>query len=45
MNAFDNADEIMGAAVERGYLPQEIKRSDDGKLYRSVRAYSGTIFP
>ena len=25
MNAFDNADEIMGTAVERGYLPQEIK--------------------
>lgn len=25
MNAFDNADEIMGTAVEKGYLPQEIK--------------------
>lgn len=25
MNAFENADEIMGSAVERGYLPQDIK--------------------
>lgn len=25
MNAFDYADEIMGSAVERGYLPQEVK--------------------
>lgn len=25
MNAFENADEIMGTAVEKGYLPQEIK--------------------
>ncbi|GGH20428.1 nitroreductase family protein [Paenibacillus segetis] len=25
MKAFENADEIMGTAVEKGYLPQEIK--------------------
>ncbi|MNO53354.1 putative NAD(P)H nitroreductase YodC [compost metagenome] len=25
MDAFENADEIMGSAVEKGYLPQEIK--------------------
>lgn len=25
MNAFENADEIMGTAVEKGFLPQEIK--------------------
>ncbi|MBD7970644.1 MULTISPECIES: nitroreductase family protein [Paenibacillus] len=25
MNAFDNADDIMSSAVERGFLPQEVK--------------------